>query len=297
MNPLSNCSFAEFGSHVRKDNDSHSDRDLLIVYPARQFPRAALGLLRAAGASCSVYSRQRLSRLAHEGSLFIKHLVDESHILRDSDGFLASLLADFTLRGSYTHVFDDAMRIFGLVETIPQHVNGISWATDIVAVGFRAMAIPFLADRGIFAFGMKDMCDSLVRLGRINAADVEPLAALREFKSAYRRSGTTGCTSAQLTEIISIIDRCFSIGVHRRFRRQRDMLIALEQNPTDEWYRGLRLLEATMLPMSRMKNPRIDAIQKMIRSPQAYGWQMKHRHREIVTTITTYFAGLNVDAA
>ena len=282
MNLLPNCSVATFGSYARRDNDSHSDRDVLVVFPSQQFPSLGLKQLESAGASCSTYSRPRLSRMAKDGSLFIKHLVNESHVLQDSDGFLKSLLAQFSPKLNYTDVFDDALRVFGLVEYIPQHVDGVSWAIDIVAVGFRAMAIPFLADRGMFVFGMGDICEGLVRLGRLKAGDVAHLAILRQLKSAYRRCGKTGCTSQQLAELISIVDRCFRIGVQPRFRSQEEMIAELEQNSPNEWYRGLRLLEATLLTFSSIDDARIIPIQKMIRSPQAYGWQMKRHHRDIV---------------
>ena len=297
MNKLLSCSIAEFGSCVRKDDDAHSDRDVLIVFPRGPFPTQLVSELATRGYSCAVYSRSRFARLSESGALFVRHLVSESRIICDPEGFYASTLADFRLRTSYHSVFADSLAVFGLLERIPRYTTGVSWAADIAAVSFRSMAIPYLADRGIFAFGMDDICDALVSLSRITTTECQKLRVLRKLKGQYRSGQRVSCTEAELTELVDIIDRCFGVGIQRRFVEPADVATELYRNPPNDWYRGIRLVEALLLPRLSHCEPRLQAIRNMIKSPQVYGWKLKYRRGEVFRDVRRLMAEHACEAA
>ncbi|MFC1759260.1 hypothetical protein ACFL2H_10920 [Planctomycetota bacterium] len=282
---MNNVSVALFGSHVRNDNDALSDRDMLLVYPECQFPRRMTQALESHGNSCAVYSRKRLSSLASTGSLFIQHLVRESEIIVDPDGFLHDVLSRFELLPDYRATFDGALSIFGLLELIPYGSAGIAWAADIAAVSFRSMAIPFLADRGITAYGMHDICLALMSLSLLSKSDAERLQVLRGLKSQYRKHGRVACDPRELTAVIEIIDRCFGIGLRRQFVAPPSLVTELHLNRSTDWYRGVRLLEACLLPYRHLNCPRIASIQEIVKSPQVYGWKMKHDNAGVMATL------------
>ena len=99
---------AIFGSAARGDNDTFSDRDLLIVSDDRTSRREIRSKCESSGWSCTTYSWSRLQHAADQGSLFVQHLKQEAMIVADPSSHLAQLLAEFSTKGDYKRELNGA---------------------------------------------------------------------------------------------------------------------------------------------------------------------------------------------
>lgn len=85
-----------FGSFARSDHSEGSDTDLLMINLAKETRHVSVGRL-----SLFLYPWRRLKRDAHEGDLFVCHLVREAKPLFDPDGYLPKLQEAFHFRPDY----------------------------------------------------------------------------------------------------------------------------------------------------------------------------------------------------
>ncbi len=92
---------AIFGSIVRGDNDSLSDKDILIVDDCISILSARKEVLESEGWSVASYTFKKLKALSDNGALFIQHLKQESSITHDKDNKLSDALRAFKPKHSY----------------------------------------------------------------------------------------------------------------------------------------------------------------------------------------------------
>jgi hypothetical protein len=85
-----------FGSLARADHSEGSDTDLLMINLDDDTRHVAVGHL-----SLFVYPWHQLKQDAHDGDLFVCHLVREAKALVDPDSYLAKLQQAFRFRLTY----------------------------------------------------------------------------------------------------------------------------------------------------------------------------------------------------
>lgn len=85
-----------FGSLARSDHSEGSDTDLLMVNLAKDTRHVSVGRV-----SLFLYPWRQLERDAHQGDLFVCHLVHEAKPLFDPDGYLPKLQQAFQFRPDY----------------------------------------------------------------------------------------------------------------------------------------------------------------------------------------------------
>lgn len=95
-----------FGSLARADESEGSDTDLLMIKLQGETRRISVGRL-----SLFLYPWRTLKQNAHDGDLFVCHLVREAKALMDPNGYLPRLKEAFNFRSDY--------------------MADIAWATDL----------------------------------------------------------------------------------------------------------------------------------------------------------------------
>ena len=279
-------SLALFGSVARGDYDAYSDRDLLVVSDKSAALQALKASYDSLGWSSTAYSWPRLQHAADSGSLFVQHLKQESIIISDPTDHLAQLLAKYSPRGSYTRECSSSASLVGnLLEKMPKCEDGPMWALDVLAVGFRSLAVATLADDGIYAFSNSEILEGLSRIGKVKKEDNQKLGALRRFKSLYRkRIRAKRVTWSHVYSRIKLVDRAFSLGLSCSVVPQSvalDLAVANREYPQleGEWYIRCRKIESaicTLVPRHRGVEAefkeRRERLLKIVRSPNTYAW-------------------------
>lgn len=279
-------SVALFGSVARGDNDGYSDRDLLIVSDEGATLRSLKSKYDSAGWSCTAYSWARLHRDADSGSLFVQHLKQESKIVSDPTDQLAQLLAKYSPRGSYKREWSSTASLVGnLLEYMPHCEAGPMWALDVLAVGFRSLAVATLADYGIYAFSNSKLLDGLVQSGKIKKEDWHQLDTLRRFKSLHRKGiRAKGLRWPDVYSHVKLVDKAFSLGITSSVVRPidtLDMAITDRENVQSggDWYAKCRRIESALLTLKPRRTSlesefqeRRGQLLKIVKSPNTYAW-------------------------
>ncbi|MGJ8677590.1 MAG: hypothetical protein ACSHX0_08735 [Akkermansiaceae bacterium] len=284
-------SMAVFGSLARTDTDVHSDRDLLIVSDDVDLLQENEYTFTRRGYSCSTYTWKKLEYLTQTGSLFIKHLIEESVVFSDPSGKLQLLYKSFQIRDSYQKEFWDGYRLTTLLHKTPDCAEGIRWANDALFVAFRTMAIPFLADLGVYKFSLTDIIDELVRRGLIEGHDEQNLFKLRVGKSLYRKGSKQPSLSLdELRQVSECISRAFSINcsinVASRSAIISEAFDSLTKQSDGSYFR-LRLIEKAMitasLSASKTELVQIKNIRNRTTAPSAYACHTLKKESNLMT--------------
>lgn len=279
---------ALFGSAARGDIDSYSDWDLLIVSDDEVLLRESKTKYEAEGWSCSAYTWSRLQDAADRGSLFVQHLKQESKVLWDPDDRLAQLFAEYMPKSSYRRQIDDTASWIGeLMQRLPQGDAGQMWTLDVLSVGYRSLAVAYLADNGIYAFSSLGMVDGLMRLGVVDRANAPLLSSLRRYKSLYRNGKSNVRISWGIVFChLKSLDKAFSLGLSSRLARDIDIVEAALNCPDltqghRDWYLASRRIESALLLLEpRQNNSALNffasrrRLLKLVQAPQDYGWQL-----------------------
>ena|ERR1700730_10972121 len=163
---------AVFGSISRGDNDTLSDRDVLLVDDDTQLLKQRKAVLEEEGWSVASYTFAKLNSLVSKGALFVKHLQDEANILRDVDGRLRLTLDSFRPNTSYYDDLVENSQLANLAEIRPDTPEGSLWAADILYVATRNFGVLYLAQKGIYLFSYSRLLDALVENTVITRGDV-----------------------------------------------------------------------------------------------------------------------------
>jgi|GEM_PF-1474074 len=271
---MKNYSVAIFGSSLRADFDKYSDRDLLVV--ANDFK--TLEKLKKTYSkddwSISYYTYSKLKYLSENGSLFIKHLQNESEIIIDKKDKLIDILNQFNPKSNYKKDIQDCEYYFDVIKTVPKTSLGYAWFCDSLYVGLRNYLVFKNAENGIFEFSFKKLLNRLKEQRIINLSDIQILKELRVVKRNYREDVFDELPS--LNFIKKIIPIANKIGIldsvkivdSSVFQNYVDQSI-IKKNFSP--YQRLRLVEGYYC--SQELN--IPDLKKIISNPQFYASKMK----------------------
>jgi len=272
---------ALFGSTARGDTDVYSDRDILIVDDDVKVLAARSAQLEAQGASVASYTFSKMAALAAHGALFVQHLKLEAQVTRDINGRLATLLAKFKPRTSYSSEIIDNAALSTLAGRVPVGARGALFAADILYVGVRNHGVLTLAERGIHVYGFDAVTTALESEGLIAPSGARALSALRTLKVLYRNNGVA-CGEAVLDATEAALGVLPSRFFPTRVNTLNSHWIINARYPRDgSAYLVLRDLERRLVALQTMGyDPTLDAnltqLAKWIANPRAYA-SISHR--------------------
>ena len=257
-----------FGSAARGDIDRHSDRDLLLVASGHKDLQTAAAVYSALGWSCSLYSWRTIEHLCSRGGYFIEHLRREGRVLRDLDDSLAHRIAVARSKTCYRSEIEQARKLAGVIEFIPNTSWGVAWALDILSVAVRSFGYAMLADKGIFVFNYKKMLNRLVSIGIFSKRSSLQLETLRLWKIRYR-AGNYCASWDKAIPLIREADKLMKLGMHVRRLNPHQYVERSARGYCEQygWYANTRSLEAVDKCIPGVLNHNIVS---SLHSPQEY---------------------------
>lgn len=277
-------SVAVFGSVARGDGDRMSDKDVLIVSDDHQVRRRSALSLRRRGWSPVCFTSQRLERATAGAGLFVQHLKLEARILHDRNGTLRDSLNRFSVASQYDREIAGSRELLGVLEKVPNSLEGRYWALDVLSVGLRTLGVATLANHGIYEFSLKRILNSLHRVGVLRSGDREELCGIREYKWRHRNAKVQRPISLKQTlKLVDLVSRRFYLGLHVRSIEADEALesIAMNDEISPNWYLRSRVLERALLalrPRTSAEPEILDSklrLEQLVKEPSQYGWQVK----------------------
>ena len=213
--------------------------------------------------------------MSKNGSLFIKHLQNESKIIIDKKDELSKILDEFTPKNNYKKDIQDCKKYFDIVKVIPKTDLGLAWFCDNLYVGIRNYLVFQNAQNGIFEFSFIKLLNGLKKQRKIDQSDIEILKELRVIKRNYREEikDELPCLSF-IQKVIPIVKR---IGILDDVKIVESLtfqnlveksIIRKRFNP----YQRLRLVEGFYCSQDLS----IPELKRIISNPQFYSSKMKN---------------------
>ena len=228
------------GSQARGTADALSDRDVLLVGSlTSEFESLARGWTNK-GWNVSAFDKPAFGRLSEVGSLFVQHVKQDGHIVRDDGGYLRQALVAYSPKSDYLGERDDALRQIACLSC----EDGSYWhdlcLADIVYVLFRNTAILHLASCGQYCFSYDELVRRLAVNLRLGSRARETLLSLRTLKHAYR-SRQVGVEAA------GRVDRARQVAAEIARRVGGLRASAVEKGATTDDYLHRRLSELELV--------------------------------------------------
>lgn len=269
-------SIAIYGSKARKDYDIHSDNDLLIVADSFDKKYDIEMFYNKMGYSCSAYTFDKLKLLSDKKALFIQHLKQDAKILKDNNNRLSSILDNYSPKDNYNDEINETIHYFELIKFIPDTVEGIGWAFDVIAIGLRNYNILQLANHKIYEFSLPSILNSSKGLFNLTDDDIKTLVKTRIAKKNFREKYYHHLPSKhQLIKTINILEKRYSISISPIFLPTK----AFNQYAFDKVYNSshftayqkLRLFEAFIITNEIIKDSLLrEKCRRIIESPKFY---------------------------
>jgi hypothetical protein len=269
-------SIAIYGSKARRDYDQHSDNDLLVVAEKFDNQFDIEKHFNDQGFSCSAYTFNRLQNLSDKKALFIQHLKQDAKLILDDGDRLNKLLTNFAPKESYDHEIGEAISYFNLLKFIPDTVEGLGWAFDVIAIGIRNFNILKLANYKIYEFSLKEILSNSQRIFNLTNSEVELLLNTRIAKKYYRTKELDLLPSkVELLRTIHVIEKRYSININPVFLNEQVFnqysFSSLYSNLSFTAYQKLRLFETfVMTSKNFIPGELLQKCRRIIENPKFY---------------------------
>ena len=265
---------AIFGSSLRNDFDKYSDRDLLIVADDYNTLNELKLKYANEGWSISFYTYEKLKYLSKIGGLFIQHLKDESHIIKDDNCKLQSILSSFKPKNNYNPELNNAKKYFDLTHFVSDTTISYAWLCDVLYVGLRNYLIFENSNNRIYEFSFLKLLSILKNENRINQSEFDVLRELRVVKRNYRTEILDELPSKEFTEKVILILSRLSLIPHVSFVSVNTFQSNIERtifNTTMDSYQKLRLIEGYYISAGIVNKD----VKKIVSNPQFYACKFK----------------------
>lgn len=275
---------ALFGSSTRGDFDHISDKDLLLISNDKISLKNAKNLFEKLGYSCSCYNWNKLKYMSAQKALFIQHLKQESFIILDKSNSLGNVLRSYEPARDYSQEIDMTKSLVSLTERFPSTPIGAGWALDILAVGFRNLAILSLANEGKYIFSYENLLSTLMNRGFINAHQKYILSRLRKYKVDYRNKNFQAIPSKEkVFETQNILCEIFDIELCPETVSEESFqyycLLSEKALEVSNWYLQTRLCEGAFMSWQPLAKPyedrysnRLSRVREAITNPSCYSF-------------------------
>lgn len=268
---------AIFGSVARGSLDRLSDQDYLIVDDDRVRRSKRKTVLESQGWSVASYTWFRLRALIDKGALFAQHLKQEALIIYDDDDRLKHELSLFVPKPSYKKEIEETVRLITSATSNVNTVTEHAWASDVLAVSIRNLAILTLAERGRYLFDYDAVVCAYAEIKQLSKCERQLLSGLRLYKSLYR-SGNSHLTlpKHEFEMICSVLAKCTDGAHFSDFDRRHPFFYHSQSTP----YLSQRLVERDLI--TSVPLPSVDKelhaqvsarVWKKLVKPRDYGWE------------------------
>ena len=277
------ASICIFGSVARKDQDSLSDKDALIMSDGSDASKLLRKQWIGQGWSVASYTENRLTKMADAGSLFVQHLKQEGILYTDPNNFLRDTLAAYTPKADYSDQITETVSALQLLEHVPPTHELDYWSADLLHVLIRNLGILKLANEGIYEYSFRNIAGQLIHLGIICADDMEAFNGLRYAKTSYR-SGKIPLkpASAIVDDGLRIVDKLCGVSLERS--HALDVSMPCLNQP----YFNLRGIEKVLVAYNGLPKPDASLLSdseahiwKRVMDPRAYSWDVKTKQSEL----------------
>lgn len=159
---------ALFGSHARGEATESSDVDVLVLVSerAKTYSRGAV--------TVSPYTFPQLVGMARKGSLFVRHLMSEGHVLRDPGALLLRVYEQFVAPENYRHYLWELREVGALLAVdCEKYLELWPRMNSLAAYLVRSHVYAQLADRGDLTFSVRE---AELRIGLVGVSEAVQLA-------------------------------------------------------------------------------------------------------------------------
>lgn len=276
-------SIAIYGSRARNDFDTHSDNDLLIVADQFENKFEMEQSFNNLGYSCAAYTFNKLQTLSDRKALFIQHLKQDAKIIQDNDNRLKEMLSQFVPKANYNTEITEAVSYFNLLRVIPNTIEGIGWAFDIIAIGLRNYNILQLANYKIYEFSLPIILKCSQRLFNLTDLEIDSLVNTRIAKKNYRtRQYDLLPSKSELIDTIKIIEKRYSFSINTTFMDKdyfnQYALTNLYSNNSLTAYQKLRLFEGFVFTSTLSLDISVrEKCRRIIENPKFYAMDFQNQ--------------------
>ena len=280
---------AIFGSAARGLTDVLSDTDYLIVDDCPLTRSKRKFELEAQGWSIASYNWTRLKKLSEMGALFVQHLRDEALIVHDESDRLRHQLSRFNPKPSYAAEVEETKHLIALSTSDVKSSKERAWASDVLAVTVRNLAILTFAERGHYEFDYANLIDLLSLEFGLNHEERRLLLKLRMYKSSYRKGQIDNIISQREFENVCwTLSKSFGGPHYSDFPRHTAFSYPGANSP----YLHQRLVERDLLmvePATGIDDHEFGEVvwklRRIIVSPRDYAWQFSVRGSDVWSNI------------
>ena len=172
----------QFGSIARGDNDTLSDKDILIITDNLDALPNIRKSYQDSGYTVSYYSPRSFKKMASLGSLFVQHIKNEGLCITDQEGWMKDLLSSYKPKEDYTI---EILNFSEILETTRRFNSKSSlFCCDVLYIYLRNFAIMRAANSKKYIFSNKDISNYLsITFGKIYG---DLYTTLRPLKATYR---------------------------------------------------------------------------------------------------------------
>ncbi|MGE6189086.1 hypothetical protein ACLHZ7_20565, partial [Aeromonas salmonicida] len=163
---------AEFGSKHNGLHNVYSDKDLLIISDDWEQIKKAANHYTNCGFSISTFHLDRALYLTKKGSLFFKHIIDESVVLYDGNKHLNSISHHWNARSNYNDEIESNLELLEILNYAPKCKYSNNYIADILIISIRNILIRKIASHGIYVFDWMGISKNALSLRYISLCDI-----------------------------------------------------------------------------------------------------------------------------
>ncbi|MEE9704904.1 hypothetical protein [Aeromonas veronii] len=234
---------AEFGSKHNGLHNLYSDKDLLIISDNWKNIKQAAKLYNDHGFSISTFHLDRALYLTKKGSLFFKHIIDESVVLYDNSQIFNSISHNWNARENYNNEIESNLELLEILNYAPKCKYANNYLADILIISIRNILIRKIASHGIYVFDWTGISKHALSLCYISLYDIKLILYSRNLKNRYRTGHYDNIPLSVIEQLVSLTCRISNNRISYRFVNDRQVLSMPEQLG-DGSYKQLRALEA-----------------------------------------------------
>jgi hypothetical protein len=188
------------GSVARHAEDILSDRDLLAIGEQEDIKDAVSQYVEK-GWNIAQFSMYEFNSLAKSQSLFVQHVEQDGHVVRDDHGYLRSVLDGFQVKTSYYPELLAAINPILTIGELETSYWGKLFQADMLYVAIRNASILHSATDAAPEFDFGALVRWVSRAADLSPFDESLLLNLRRLKHGYRSRSTSENVS-QVSQMI-----------------------------------------------------------------------------------------------